>query len=266
MFISLFLSCNNGIEDLERKNHFLSSLANLGNDFLDVFTSFGDSIGSVLNFDAKIAKKSDVGKYFKKVQDAVQGTKDKLEKLVADMKTQGNSNASAVETAVNDLIGKKLSKIIEGATIVSEALKDVGDAPLGDVGTAQSAPAGAKGDVENLINGIKSIVEVVLKSDEGKHDAGDIKGPVPDAGTAGSARNGGNGEAGKLFGTAAGANASDAVKAVSAVTSADILQAISKGVAATLAKDISGSASNGKKDAEVAGGIALRSLVKGGVN
>ncbi|AHH11352.1 hypothetical protein bcCo53_001730 (plasmid) [Borrelia coriaceae] len=41
LFISIFFSCNNGIEELEKKNHFLSSLANLGNDFLIVLTSFG---------------------------------------------------------------------------------------------------------------------------------------------------------------------------------------------------------------------------------
>ncbi|AHH11661.1 Variable outer membrane protein (plasmid) [Borrelia coriaceae ATCC 43381] len=28
-----FLSCNNGIEELDKRNHFLSSLANLGKYF-----------------------------------------------------------------------------------------------------------------------------------------------------------------------------------------------------------------------------------------
>ncbi|UPA17154.1 hypothetical protein bcCo53_001327 (plasmid) [Borrelia coriaceae] len=50
LFISLFFSCNNGIEELEKRNNFLSSLANLGSDFLSVFTSFGDSLGGVLGF------------------------------------------------------------------------------------------------------------------------------------------------------------------------------------------------------------------------
>ncbi|AHH11963.1 hypothetical protein [Borrelia coriaceae] len=48
LFISLFLSCNNGIEELEKRNSFLSSLANLGNDFLSVFTSFFDVIAIFL--------------------------------------------------------------------------------------------------------------------------------------------------------------------------------------------------------------------------
>ncbi|AHH11703.1 hypothetical protein bcCo53_001523 (plasmid) [Borrelia coriaceae] len=33
LFISLFLFCNNGIEELEKENTFLASLANLGNGF-----------------------------------------------------------------------------------------------------------------------------------------------------------------------------------------------------------------------------------------
>ncbi|AHH11618.1 hypothetical protein bcCo53_001692 (plasmid) [Borrelia coriaceae] len=37
LFIFLFLFCNNGIGELEKGNHFLSSLANLGNDFLNMF-------------------------------------------------------------------------------------------------------------------------------------------------------------------------------------------------------------------------------------
>ncbi|UPA17324.1 hypothetical protein bcCo53_001507 (plasmid) [Borrelia coriaceae] len=43
LFVSLFLSCNNnGIEELQKQKDFLSSLANLGNDFLTVFIPFFD--------------------------------------------------------------------------------------------------------------------------------------------------------------------------------------------------------------------------------
>ncbi|AHH04190.1 hypothetical protein BHY_1239 (plasmid) [Borrelia nietonii YOR] len=44
-------------------------------------------------------KKSDVGAYFKTVQDTIQGTKDKLNKIVADMKREGNPNAAEVDNA-----------------------------------------------------------------------------------------------------------------------------------------------------------------------
>ncbi|AHH11556.1 variable large family protein (plasmid) [Borrelia coriaceae] len=57
LFISLFLSCNNGIEELEKRNYFLFSLANLGNDFLDVFTSFADMVSDVLSIKAETKKR-----------------------------------------------------------------------------------------------------------------------------------------------------------------------------------------------------------------
>lgn len=58
------------------------------------------------------SKKSDVGKYFKTVQGTVQGIKDGLNKIVAEMKKDGNSNLAAAETAVNKLVSGTLDKII----------------------------------------------------------------------------------------------------------------------------------------------------------
>ncbi|AHH11370.1 Variable outer membrane protein (plasmid) [Borrelia coriaceae ATCC 43381] len=58
LFISLFLSCNNGvIEELEKRNTFLSSLANLGNDFLNIFTSFSDMVTDTLGIIMLILKR-----------------------------------------------------------------------------------------------------------------------------------------------------------------------------------------------------------------
>ncbi len=87
----------------------MKSLVRLGDDFLNVFTSFGYVVGSVLGLNLE-SKKSDVGKYFKKVQGTVQGTKDKLEKIVADMKRKGNPNVEGVEGIVKKLIGETLEK------------------------------------------------------------------------------------------------------------------------------------------------------------
>ncbi|AHH13456.1 Variable outer membrane protein (plasmid) [Borrelia hermsii YBT] len=58
-------------------------------------------------------------------------TKDKLNKIVADMKREGNPNASATETAVNKLVTETLDKIIDGAKTVSGAIGDAGDS-IGD--------------------------------------------------------------------------------------------------------------------------------------
>ncbi|AHH11255.1 variable large family protein (plasmid) [Borrelia coriaceae] len=275
LFISLFLSCNNGIEELEKRNQFLSSLANLGNDFLSVFTSFGDSLGGVLGF-KEGSKKSDVANYFNKIQDTVQGTKDKLNTIVDNMKAQGNLNATAVESAVKTLIDNTLNNIIEGAKTASDAV-GTDDKPLGDVADTNG---GSKGEsVDSLVKGIKDIVEVVLGVKEGNPDAGDAKTSVDESnGNAGALRATAAAGAGKLFGSdSAGAPgdaakaAKDASKAVGAVTGADILQAIAKGVsgkAAELAKNASVNsnvaAADGAKDAEVAGAIAIRAMTKNG--
>ncbi|AHH11687.1 variable large family protein (plasmid) [Borrelia coriaceae] len=273
LFLSLFLSCNNGIEELEKRNTFLSSLANLGNDFLDIFTSFGDSFGGVLGFNSE-TKKSEVGNYFKVVHDTVKGTKDNLNAIVEKMKREGNPNTAATEIAVKAL-NAKLDKIIEGSKTASDAIGDAGEpianvAPGGDGDT--KGDAGDVGKVDNLVGGIKSIVDVVLQG-KGSATAGDDKAPVPDAGSAATSRTGST-NAGMLFAnTNAGSKtdapkvAKDAYKAVASVSGADILQAIKNGGnAVTLAKysQSDGNGAKGKKDAEVAAGIALRAMTKGG--
>ncbi|WAZ72820.1 variable large family protein (plasmid) [Borrelia miyamotoi] len=262
-----FVSCNSSgtVAEESPQSRFLKSVISLGNDFLNVFTSFGDMVGGVLGFNSN-TKKSDVGAYFKKVHDTVEGTKTSLEKIVADMKTEGNPNAEATDTAVKKLVSETLIKITEGA---SEALKGAeSDDPIGNVADQNGGAAGI--GVDSLVKGIKGIVDVVLKG-VGNADAGDDK-KASDGSTARTA-NAADGEAGKLFASANAGDASnakksaaDAAKAVGAVTGADILQAIIKdnGEAAKLAKETSGNVTVAPKDATIAGGIALRAMAKGG--
>ncbi|WP_025401142.1 variable large family protein [Borrelia crocidurae] len=279
LLVMMVMGCNSGGvgEGEEGKNKFLQSLVNVSNEFLNVFTSFGEMVGSVLGLNVN-SKKSDVGKYFKTVQDTVEGVKTGLNKIVADMKKESNPNAAATETVVNKLVSETLDKIIEGAKTVSEAIGDASDF-IGNVaagGGNNAAGVGVKGDgVENLVRGIKSIVDIVFK-DKGSAAAGDGK-----KADALGARGENAGDAGKLFGNVGNAGAidtadnakkaaADAVKAVGAITGADILQAISEGGgdAAKLAKhnvsaQVTGVASD-IKDAVIAGGIALRAMAKGG--
>ncbi|AHH11691.1 variable large family protein (plasmid) [Borrelia coriaceae] len=267
LFISLFLSCNNGIEELEKRNSFLSSLANLGNDFLSIFISFGDMTGTVLGFNTT-TKKSDVGNYFTKVKEAVEGVKGKLNTIVESMKSSNNPNAVGVETAVKTLIDNTLDKIIEGAKTVSGAIGTTGDELLGN-GSADKTKGGAAGDVDKLVEGMKEIVKLVL-GEKGDPNAGDGKkaGNNVEDRTGGSAQ----GEAGKLFhdsgnssGIGSSANdakkaAADAAKAVGSVTGADILQAI-----VTYGKTMATKATEARaKDATIAGAIALRAMTKDG--
>ncbi len=205
------------------------------------------------------------GNYFKKVQGTVEGVKTGLNKIVNDMKEEKNPNAESTVAAVKTLVESTLDKIIEGAKTASEAIGTEGAELIGNVGANNAA--GVVGDVDKLIKGMKSIVDVVLQ--EGKHDAGTDK--KADGLTARTAAAAADGEAGKLFAANVGdANnskkvASDAAKAVGAVTGADILQSIVKSdKAATLAKSNDGNAGAAPKDAEVAGGIALRAMAKNG--
>ncbi|ACH93800.1 variable large family protein [Borrelia duttonii] len=270
MMMMVMMGCNSGVLEAEQgKNKYLQSLVNVSNEFLNVFTSFGEMVGSVLGLNLE-SKKSDVGKYFKTVQDTVEEVKTGLNKIVAEMKEEKSPNVEATESAVKTLVESTLDKIIAGAKEASEAI-GTDDSPIGNIATAGDAAGGAAGEIDKLVKGIKSIVEVVLK-DSGKHDAGDDK----KASDGSTSRTGGaaqDGEAGKLFSSANAGDqnnvkkvATDAAKAVGGVRGADILQAMIKneGVAIKFAKSNDGNAGAAPKDAEVAGGIALRAMAKGG--
>ncbi|WP_330730404.1 variable large family protein [Borrelia turicatae] len=275
MTLFLLLSCGGGSAKAEDpQSRFLKSLISLSNDFLNVFTSFADMLGGVLGFNTN-TKKSDIGNYFKTIETSLTTTKTALNKIVADMKSENNPNASITETAVNKLVSETLSKIIDGAKTASEAIgsdnNPIANVAVGGAGDAAKGIAGT--EVEKLVNGIKSIVDVVLGDKEGNPEAGDNK----KADVLG-ARNAGDGEAGKLFASdhagddadKAKKAAADAAKAIGAVTGADILQAMVKNEdAAKLAKNNAASAGinaalANKKDAVIAGGIALRAIAKDG--
>ncbi|ACH94177.1 variable large family protein [Borrelia duttonii] len=268
MVVVMVMVCNSGgvAEGEEGKNKYLQSLVNVSNEFLNVFTSFGEMVGSVLGLNVN-SKKSDVGNYFKKVQETVQGIKYGLNKIVADMKEEKNPNVEATESAVKTLVENTLDKIIEGAKTASEAIGDASGL-IGNVAD-QNGTGVAGTDVDKLVEGIKGIVKVVLEG-VGKADAGDSN--KASDGTARTA-NAGDGEAGKLFITGNGAAgddanskkvATDAAKAVGGVRGSDILQAIVKegGDASKLAT--AQNPGSAPKDAVIAGGIALRAMAKGG--
>ncbi|AHH07532.1 Variable outer membrane protein (plasmid) [Borrelia crocidurae DOU] len=264
LMMMIVMGCNSGGVSGEEsgENRFLRSLVNVSEEFLNVFTSFGEMVGSVLGLNVN-SKKSDVGKYFKTVQGTVEGVKTGLNKIVNDMKAEKNPNAEATETVVKTLVESKLDKIIEGAKTASEAIGDA-NVLIGNVAAGgANAAAGVSGsEIDNLVKGIKEIVDVVLKG-VGKADAGDDK-KAEDGFTSRAVGSG----AGKLFANDnAGANAndvkkvaSDASKAVGAVTGADILQAIVKN-GSSLATD---AAKANAKDGTIAGAIALRAIAKGG--
>ncbi|ANF34633.1 Variable large protein 15/16 (plasmid) [Borrelia turicatae] len=242
------------------KTLFLTSIANLGKGFLDVFTSLSDMVAGAFGIKAD-TKKSDIGQYFIDIANTMNTVKKKLQTEVA-----ANGNYSKIKTIVEHFITNTLDKIAEGATTdsaIGDATKDGQDPAPADVAS-----------VNSLIKGIKIIVDVVLKKDEGSAEA---------TKTAESEQK----SIGKLFGGKDNggeeAQAAAASASIGAVTGADILQAIAKsGETADNIKDIeaaTGAASiaaakkddnkeikdeAAKKDAVIAAGIALRAMAKDG--
>ncbi|XXG16463.1 variable large family protein (plasmid) [Borrelia puertoricensis] len=268
LFLTLFLllSCGSGSTNMEDpKTTFLTSIANLGKGFLDVFTSLSDMVAGALGIKAE-TKKSDIGKYFSDIEKTVTSVKKKLNTVVAE-----NGNYPKIKEVVDNFITNTLDKIADGA---KEAAKGAeGNESIANV-AAQNGEgvAGDANSVKFLSEGMRKIVEVVLK-DKGNAEAGDSNKAEN-----GDARGANNADgAGKLFITGAGAAgaqadakkvATDAAKAVGAVTGADILQAMIKdnGDAAKLAANNAAN-NNGianTKDAIIAGGIALRAMAQGG--
>ncbi|AHH11542.1 variable large family protein (plasmid) [Borrelia coriaceae] len=265
LFISLFLSCNNGvIEELEKRNQFLSSMASLGNDFLSIFTSFGDMIGGVLGFNAE-TKKSAVAAYFKTVQDTLESTKDRLNNVVTTMKNENHPNVVGTEATITTL-NEKLIKIIAGAKKVYSAIGEGANDEVGKVVKGNDI-SGKPTGVGNIIEGLKEIVEIVLKA-EGNHQAGTTT-KAEDGSTARAQDTG----AAHLFikkdiASDAKKAAADASKAVGAVSGADILKAIhSETKVKTLAENEDGTnavAAAAAKDALIAGALVVRGMAKDG--
>ncbi|BDU63448.1 variable large protein (plasmid) [Candidatus Borrelia fainii] len=265
MTLFLIIGCNNEVAEKDPQKVFLTSIANLGKGFLDVFVTFGDMVTNAFGIKAD-TKKSEVGKYFTDIETTMTSVKKKLQDAV-----KKNGNYLKVKEVVDQFITGKLDKIAEGAKTAGEAIGS-DDNPIANVATGAGAGAGVAGaDVEKLVKGIKDIVDVVLK-DKGSADAGTDK-KAEDGSTERTGGNAADGEAGKLFASDNAGNnaanakkaAADAAKAVGAVTGADILKAMvkDKGDAAKLASGAA-DANSAKKDAVIAGAIALRAMAKDG--
>ncbi|ANF34604.1 Variable large protein 15/16 (plasmid) [Borrelia turicatae] len=274
MTLFLLLSCGSGSAKAEDpKTLFLTSIANLGKGFLDVFTSLSDMITGAFGIKAE-TKKSDIGKYFTSIETTMKTVKDKLNTVVAE-----NGNYPKVKEVVDQFITGTLDKIAEGAKTAASGATD--GVSIGEVVKSDAAGNVSDADsVKNLVVGIKEIVDLVIKEGDSKADK---TTPVDD-----DKKN-----IGKLFGaeTAADKGAEDkhvaaASASIGAVSGADILKAIAAAnadakkdgkvseatdaAALALAKgtgtadDEKLTTAESKKDAVIAAGIALRAMAKDG--
>ncbi|WP_084538403.1 variable large family protein [Borrelia persica] len=260
----MVMGCNSGLLAEEKaKNEFLSSIANLGKGFLKVFVViWGDMVSGTLGIKAD-TKKSDIGKYFSDIENTMKTTKTRLNEIL-----DKNGHYGKIKEKVAAFIAT-IDKIAEGA---KEAAKGaVGSDVIGGAIAGQDAVPGEVSSVNALVKGIKEIVDVVLKKDEGNANAtktGDTEK--------------------KSIGKLLGANGTDGTEqqaaaasaSVGAVSGADILRAIvssdevvNNEVAIDQAKNAAEIAVAKKetkdlkehqKDAVVAGGIALRAMSKNG--
>ncbi|AHH10114.1 Variable outer membrane protein (plasmid) [Borrelia parkeri SLO] len=174
MTLFLLMSCGSGSAKVEDpKTTFLNSIANLGKGFLDVFTSLSDMVAGAFGIKAD-TKKSDIGQYFTDIANTMNTVKKKLQTEVAK-----NGNYSKLKSVVDTFITGTLDKIAEGAETAASGLKDA-NSNLGAIEKADDNSKGANAiSVGNLVKGIKTIVNVVLKPNEGD-GVKDVTNPLDD--------------------------------------------------------------------------------------
>ncbi|AHH07852.1 Variable outer membrane protein (plasmid) [Borrelia crocidurae DOU] len=263
MMVVMVMGCNSGgVKDTEKV--FLSEMVNLGKGFLDVFVSFGDMITGTLGIKAD-TKKSDIGKYFSDIEKTMNSVKEKLQEEVSK-----NGQYEKVRKVVEEFINGIVDKIAAGAK--EAALGASGSEVIGNAVKNEDAKPAEAASVNALVKGIKEIVGVVLKDNEG--NAGATKTGDTEKKSVGKLL-GGQDKGEEAIAAAASAT-------IGAVSGADILKAISVSgetsveptiqaaknaaeiAAAKKEDDKEFEIESAKKDAVIAGGIALRGMAKGG--
>ncbi|AHH11790.1 Variable major protein (plasmid) [Borrelia coriaceae ATCC 43381] len=167
LFISLFLSCNNGVvEELGKKKSFADSLINIGHSFQEIFSFFGNAIGDALGFSVvkSGAKKSEIGEHFTKIGDGLTKTKNKLNELSNDIFGAKNADGNTIKIVEKAIKGANevFDKLIDSVTNLAGVTK--ADGKIGDAETSNGPKAADKNSVETVIKRIKEITEAAKES------------------------------------------------------------------------------------------------------
>ncbi|AHH11260.1 variable large family protein (plasmid) [Borrelia coriaceae] len=283
LFISLLLSCNNSGENAEAENRLTEVLMDVGRSTENAFYSFMSLVSDTLGFRVTkdTTKKEDVGKYFSDLGKKLGETAAELEKVAKKSEVEGATDgpmALAIRSAVDT--AKEVLGTLKGHL---DSLGTVGDSkPVGDVET--SAKKGVSTDdsaLKNVYNALKGIVEIAKTQQVKDLISSNVTLKKTSIGV--DAKDGA-----KILGTdqAPGTEVgSKAALIVSAVSGEEMLESIvvskesdaTTGVASNAddgtsalafakggQRDRVGGGSGDAKAAAVAGGIALRSLVKAG--
>ncbi len=295
--IFVFVNCKSNVGEDSGKddptNKFYQSIIQLGNGFLDVFTSFGGLVADALGFKAD-PKKSEVKDYFDSLAKKLEETKKGLNDL-NNNNNAGGSAGDAEKAAAKGTAGKAdgvqgaIAEISEWLEEMAKAATEAATAASGGkeemIGKVVKVNAAAKGGDETSVNGIASGIKGIVTAAEKAGEEGKLKSEE----VAGE----GNADAGKLFATKkannGGGGAEDAEKAaaaVSAVSGKQILKAIvdaagkeEKGgakaeeaknpiaaaIGSTDDNDAAAFNQDGmKKNAQIAAAIVLRGMAKDG--
>ncbi|WP_458320718.1 variable large family protein, partial [Borreliella burgdorferi] len=188
----VFINCKSQVADKDDPtNKFYQSVIQLGNGFLDVFTSFGGLVAEAFGFKSD-PKKSDVKTYFTTVAAKLEKTKTDLNSLPKEKSdissTTGKPDSTgSVGTAVEGAI-KEVSELLDKLVTAVKTAEGAssGTAAIGEV-VDNAAKVADKDSVTGIAKGIKEIVEAAGGSEKLKAVA---------------AAKGGNEKAGKLFGKA----------------------------------------------------------------
>uniref|UniRef100_UPI001AED8EC8 variable large family protein n=1 Tax=Borreliella valaisiana TaxID=62088 RepID=UPI001AED8EC8 len=157
----VFANCKNNAGETaeeDQKNKFLQSIINLGNGFIDVFSSLVGSIAEALGTKAN-PKKSDVKTYFDSIAKKLEETLQNLEKL-------NKENEEASEATVESAVSKTIEWLKEMIEAAKKGEKSGGGGEnIGNVAEANNN--GAKGEAESvraIASGMKGIVEAAKKA------------------------------------------------------------------------------------------------------
>ncbi|AHH11432.1 variable large family protein (plasmid) [Borrelia coriaceae] len=275
LFISLFLSCNNGIvEELQKQKDSIFSISNLRQGFLDIVTSFGDIIAGTLGFNAVTSedKRSAVGVHFDKVKKGLEDIKGKLDGLAKEIASAPHADTigvGAVKEAIKKAIDEVISKLIDSVIKLAGVTK--ADGNIGDNDHSSGALPANEASVKAIIAEVKSIIEVAEQSGvkiEPGSDGAAVKSGDATAPAALAASTVANAKAGSLLADEVAKADPWAMinKIKNSTTNTSVLSGNDKdaGTLATGTKAADNNGAGAKTNADLAAAVALKAMTAGG--
>ncbi|AHH07914.1 Variable major outer membrane lipoprotein (plasmid) [Borrelia crocidurae DOU] len=289
MMVVMVMVCNSGGVsgegtgggDGRRAKSLSEVLLEVGRSTENVFYSFLGLIADTLGFTAKATtKKSEVGEYFNKLGSKLGEASEELEKVAIKASAGVDKDGvfdKAIKTAVDT--AKITLSTLKGHL---ESLKGIGDGTIvGGAVTGDAAAVGTAGDESSLvaiIKALKLVVQVSEKENVGKLSESDTTLSINGIDNKNGAKilatkNGGNPESadvGKAAAILASVSGKEILKSIVTSKESDLelsgnadanTSAVSFAKGGTVAH-LAGAST--PKAASVAGGIALRSLIKTG--